>query len=245
MPFTLDQIVPWGRSFDEYVRMFSLTSRDLDKRILGCGDGPASFNAAMRRRGRPVVSVDPLYAFSTAEIRQRIRDVYPVIMEQLVANEQSYVWHTITTPEECGRLRREAMEEFLADFEEGRAEGRYLAMELPELPFADGQFGLALCSHLLFTYSQQLSAEFHGQAIVEMCRVAGEVRVFPLLDVGGRPSPHLEPVRRCLSAKGYRSAVEPVDYEFQRGSNQMLRVWRPVSDGPVSDCVESNEETIQ
>jgi hypothetical protein len=48
MPFTLDQIVPWGRSFDEYVRMFSLTPDDLDKNILGCGDGPASFNAAIR-----------------------------------------------------------------------------------------------------------------------------------------------------------------------------------------------------
>jgi hypothetical protein len=33
--FTLDHVVPWGRSFDEYRRMFALTSEDLDRRILG------------------------------------------------------------------------------------------------------------------------------------------------------------------------------------------------------------------
>jgi hypothetical protein len=44
--FTLDKVVPWGRSFDEYVRMFDLTPADLGKRILGCGDGPASFGSS-------------------------------------------------------------------------------------------------------------------------------------------------------------------------------------------------------
>jgi hypothetical protein len=51
MPFTLDEVVPWGRSFDEYVAMFHLTAEDLEKRILGCGDGPAGFNAVMRKLG--------------------------------------------------------------------------------------------------------------------------------------------------------------------------------------------------
>jgi hypothetical protein len=27
--FTLDRVVPWGRSFDEYQRMFALTEADL------------------------------------------------------------------------------------------------------------------------------------------------------------------------------------------------------------------------
>jgi hypothetical protein len=43
--FTLERVVPWGRSFDEYRRMFVLSSDDLRLRILGCADGPASFNA--------------------------------------------------------------------------------------------------------------------------------------------------------------------------------------------------------
>jgi hypothetical protein len=31
MAFTLDQVVPWGRSFDEYVAMFSLSVEDLSQ----------------------------------------------------------------------------------------------------------------------------------------------------------------------------------------------------------------------
>ncbi len=73
MAFQLDQVVPWGRSCDEYVRMFSLTDGDLGEKILGSGDGPANFNGTMRRRGRNVVSVDPLYQFSVEQIRGRVR----------------------------------------------------------------------------------------------------------------------------------------------------------------------------
>ncbi len=35
MSFTLEKVVPWVRSFDEYAAMFSLSNADLDKRILG------------------------------------------------------------------------------------------------------------------------------------------------------------------------------------------------------------------
>ena len=38
-------------SFDEYRRMFSMTEADLGRRIVGCGDEPASFNAEASRRG--------------------------------------------------------------------------------------------------------------------------------------------------------------------------------------------------
>ena len=40
--FTLDKVVPWGRSFDEYRRMFALTEIDLRRTIVGCGDGPGT-----------------------------------------------------------------------------------------------------------------------------------------------------------------------------------------------------------
>ena len=63
MSFTLESVVPWGRSFDEYIAMFSLSDSELQGRILGCGDGPAAFNALLSRRGGRVLSVDPLTAF--------------------------------------------------------------------------------------------------------------------------------------------------------------------------------------
>src|SRR6476659_5271841 len=72
MSMHLDSVVPWGRSMHEYVRMFDLDDAVLDSKILGVGDGPASFNAEMHARGRRVVSCDPIYVFSGDQIRARV-----------------------------------------------------------------------------------------------------------------------------------------------------------------------------
>lgn len=227
MAFTLNNVVPWGRSFDEYVSMLALTPGDLRHRILGCGDGPASFNVGMHRTGHAVLSVDPVYQFSAAQIEARISETYPEVLRQLEANQQDYLWTKFASPAEVGRTRRQAMREFLADFPAGQAQGRYLAGELPGLPVAGRSFDLALCSHLLFLYSDQLSAKFHRQAVAELCRVAGEVRIFPLVTLSGAPSPHLAGIMADLAAQGCRVEIERVDYEFQRGGNQMLRIVPP------------------
>ncbi len=99
-----------------------------------------------------------------------------------------------------------------------------LPHDLRSLPFQDGAFDLALCSHLLFTYSEQLSASFHVEAVLEMCRVAREVRIFPLLEMSGEPSEHVPAVCKALDRQGFRWAIEAVEYEFQRRGNKMLRV---------------------
>ena len=72
MAFKYQEAVPWGRSFNEYCRMFHLADECLQQSILGCADGPASFNAEMSRQGHPVVSCDPLYHLTTDQIKQRI-----------------------------------------------------------------------------------------------------------------------------------------------------------------------------
>jgi len=134
------------------------------------------------------------------------------------------IWNTIKSVEELGKIRMSAMREFLADYKEGKREGRYLAHSLPILPFEDHRFDLALCTHFLFLYSAQLSLEFHKKAIAEMCRVANEVRIFPLLDMGGVPSPYVDEITAELQCSGYEVEVKKVQYEFQRGGNQMMRI---------------------
>jgi SAM-dependent methyltransferase len=231
MSFTLGNVVPWGRSFGEYVAMFALSDADLRKRILGCGDGPASFNALLTRQGGHVLSVDPLYRFSAVDVRRRIRETYAEVMDQTRKNMHEFTWTTIKTVDELGRLRMAAMEEFLSDYPRGVEQGRYVDGELPRLPFADGGFDLAVCSHLLFLYSEQLSEDFHVASIRELCRVAEEVRVFPLLELGARPSRHLQAVAAGLAAEGYAVATVSVPYEFQRGGNQMMRIRRVKPEG--------------
>lgn len=91
MSFCLEKVVPWGRTFDEYVAMFALDSEDLAKRIIGCGDGPASFNATLTSRGGSAVSSDPLYQFTADEIAGRIDETYEIVMEQTRQNAGEFV----------------------------------------------------------------------------------------------------------------------------------------------------------
>jgi len=225
--FTLEQVVPWGRSFDEYRAMFGLSDADLAGHVLGCGDGPASFNAVATQRGAKAISCDPVYRWGVAEIQARIADTYAEVIEQTTRNRHEFIWDTIHSVEELGGVRMAAMQEFLRDYPAGAHEGRYIEAELPSLPFHDGQFDLAVCSHLLFLYSSQLGEVFHHAAVLELCRVAWEVRIFPVLALGGTPSPFVESCTSALRAAGSDVSIERVPYEFQRGGNEMMRIRRP------------------
>jgi hypothetical protein len=222
--FTLSEVVPWGRSFDEYRRMFALTEADLSLRILGCADGPASFNAEATARGNRVISCDPLYRFGADEIRERIEVTYERVIDQTRRNADEFVWDTIESVEDLGRVRMEAMNTFLEDYEPGKREARYIDAQLPVLPFPDRSFDIALCSHFLFLYAAQLTDEFHRASVFELLRVATEVRIFPLLALGGKVSEHVARIVEAVQLAGHYALFETVPYEFQRGGNQMLRL---------------------
>ena len=226
----LKEIVPWGRSFDEYRRMFGLSGTDLASRTLGCGDGPASFNAEATAAGHAVTSCDPIYAFTAGDIRRRVEETYDAVISQVRRHPERFVWDSFRDPDELGRHRLAAMRRFLEDFERGKAEGRYVAASLPALPFADGEFRLALVSHLLFLYSEHLDEAAHLASVTELLRVAEEVRIFPLVTLGNRWSPHVEAVRSAVEAAGHSAEVVAVPYEFQRAEGQagglMLRLRR-------------------
>jgi hypothetical protein len=205
--------------------MFSLSDSDLEQRILGCGDGPASVNAELHALGaKSYRSIDPIYAFSGGEIESRVRETYDSIVLQAKQNAHRFLWNHFPDPDRLGQARLEAMTLFLKDYESGCAEGRYIAGSLPTLPFTHAEFDLCLCSHLLFLYSEQLSLDFHLAAMLEQLRVAREVRVFPLLDLACRKSTHLDPIQRALDDRGYACELVKVAHEFQKGANEMLRV---------------------
>src|SRR5215510_1967901 len=98
--FTLEQVVPWGRSFDEYRAMFVLSDADLGSRVLGCGDGPASFNAVATQRGANVISCDPLYRWNADQIQARIDVTYAEVIEQTRRNSHEFIWDTIGSVDE-------------------------------------------------------------------------------------------------------------------------------------------------
>jgi SAM-dependent methyltransferase len=222
----LKDVVPWGRSFDEYLAMLALSPGDLQVRIVDCAAGPASFAAEAAARGCRVVACDPLYRFTAEAIARRVEEVYPVMVAAQEAERDRFVWTQAGSPAQLGERRMAAMRRFLEDFPAGLRAGRYVAEGLPSLPFAADAFDLALSSHFLFLYSRQLSATFHVAAIEEMLRVATQARIFPLLDLNGDPSPHLGPVMAELRQRGHEPRIVAVSYEFQRGGNQLLVIDR-------------------
>ncbi|MEO0431323.1 MAG: SAM-dependent methyltransferase [Cyanobacteria bacterium J06656_5] len=224
MAVKLDNVVPFGRSFDEYVKMFALTEKELQRSILSVADGPASFNAEGTRLGYRITSVDPLYCFGANDIKQRFDAVVDNIISQVENTPDDWVWTYHSSPSNLRKNRERAIQQFCQDFEQGKADGRYELGQLPQLNYADASYNLGLCSHFLFLYSDQFDQTFHLASICELLRICQEVRIFPLLTLGLQTSPHLEFVMTNLEKMGYRCAIQPVAYELQRHGNKMLKI---------------------
>lgn len=223
MTFILKSVVPWGRSFDEYVAMFNLSDDDLKRSIIGCGDGPAGFNARMHEQGHYVVSCDPLYMYSCNQIEQAILAARDEVMQQVKNNMQNFVWKTIRTPDELEQVRMSAMQEFCKDYKAGLFQGRYIPATLPALPFRNRHFDLCLCSHLLFLYSS-LGLTFHLQSIREMARVSEEVRIFPGVDTNGQRAEFFDELMDRVRASGLVVRIEPTRYDFLKNGHEMVRI---------------------
>lgn len=223
MVMKLDKVVPFGRSLAEYQRMFQLSSDELVCEILDIAGGPASFNAEMAQLGHSVTSIDPIYAFSGQEIQKRFDACVDDIIEQVKKTPNDWVWSYHKSPEDLRTNREKALALFLADYEKGKAEHRYVAGSLPDVPIAK-HYDLVLCSHFLFLYSEQLSYDFHQQAIFKLLECSQELRIFPLLTLGLERSPYLDDLRRELEQQGYGSEITKVDYEIQPGGNEMLKI---------------------
>lgn len=223
-PFDLAGVVPWGRTADEYRAFLNLHTVCSTARILDCGGGPASFAAERNAAGQAVIAADPIYALTPRELGDAFEAAIDPIRRGMELARDRFVWDYYRSPDRVLAMRKAAFERFSLDRAEAPP-GRYVDASLPVLPFDDDAFDLATCSHLLFLYSAQLSLRFHIDSLRELLRVAPEVRVFPLLDLDGRPSRHIDAVTAALSDIAV-IAREPVAFEFQKGAREMLRLRR-------------------
>ena len=221
MAFQLNSVVPWGRNLAEYRLMFELSDEDMKKKIAGFGDGPASFNCEAMRQGYQVTSFDPIYRFSTDELRQRIDEVRDVVMQQMSENMENYVWTNIKNLDDLENTRMSAMRLFLEDYEKGKAEQRYICHELPDrLPCENGHFDIGLSSHFLLMYTM-LGYDFHISAMTEMLRVCKEIRIFPIVDLDANKTELISGVIKYFK-EFYDVEIRQTKYEFQKGDNKLL-----------------------
>ncbi len=228
--FELSSVAFFGRSLAEYTQFFPLDLEALPGRsVLDVAAGPSSFTSAATRLGIRATAVDPLYGCRAETLAAYVRLDYVRTVAQMRAKPEIFRLKSFSSIDEAERDRRAAAEEFLADYEAGFLDNRYVGGALPRLPFADGSFDVVLCAHLLFIYERLFDYAFHLAACRELVRVSrDEVRIHPVCGPDGRPYAELERLRTDLAAAGIRSQVVAVNYEFFRGSDTTLVLERRV-----------------
>ena len=224
-PSDYSTVAFFGRTLRDYTAFFGISPGQLKGcRVLDCAAGAASFTAEAALAGIDAVACDPLYNRCRDALEKLGRMDLEHVMRVTRANAHRFDFSGMGGGIEALRTRRErALEQFLADYSGGMAVGRYQCVALPSLPFRDGEFDLVLCGHFLMLYSDRLDYRFHLEAVRELVRVSrGEARVYPLLDTRGIRFIHLERLRKELKAYGIRSRIKKVDYQFLKGSNEVL-----------------------
>jgi hypothetical protein len=91
-------VVSWGRSLDEYAKMFALTPEDIRGRIIDCGAEPASFNAEATEAGHRIVWCDPLYRSSADAIRHRVEETADALLTSVRELTDRFVWRHVGSP---------------------------------------------------------------------------------------------------------------------------------------------------
>lgn len=222
----MKKFVLWGHHLQDYKEMFDLTDTDLDRHIVEYGAGVTSFNVEMKQRGHQVTSCDPLYSMSQPDLETYVKDVFDTTVSKMKSNETEYNWKSCNTLTRLLEKRQEGIKVFFEDYEQGKSDKRYIAVKNnAPLNFDNFEFGLALITHHLFVNYDDKGLEEHVSIIQEMIRIAGEVRIFPLLDKFGRISPLLGPVMLALQQSFFGVEVRQVASQLQKADNAMLRVW--------------------
>ena len=234
-PLVESDVLVSARSLEEYADMFGLGPVDLRRRIMDCPGGAASAVAQICAAGGDAVAVDPQYALGVDELRGRVLADLDRSLAHSHERGRDYDWDVlggVVGHESIRRTAAETMLDHLADTPE-----RYVAGALPALPFADDSADLVLCSHLLFTYADRLDKDDHVEAIVEMARIAPEVRIYPLVDHSGNPLPELvRGVISRLKKSRLSCRIEPVERPFQLAATTRLVVER-TGNGPPDSTV--------
>jgi hypothetical protein len=220
----LERIVFIGRTFEEYLDMFSLSVETLKgKKILDCPAGACSFTAVGNKSGLDVTACDIAYYYSGEDLKNKGLQDIEHAMENMKKAKGNYIWDYFEDVEGLRKHRLSALKDCANDMRESSE--RYVPVTLPSLPFKDAEFDILLSAHFLFMYADRLDYQFHIKTLNELLRVTKEeIRIFPLVDLEGKQYEHLDKIVSYLSDNGCTVEEVKVSYEFQANANSMLKI---------------------
>jgi SAM-dependent methyltransferase len=214
----------YGRTFEEYCRLFDLEPAALqDRRVLDCPGGPSSFVAIAATIGAEPVAVDPVYGPPAEQLEPICETTVDDVVDQLHETTDLFDWSFYGDVDTRERFARAAVAGFLADY--GHRPDRYVSAALPALPFDDGAFDLVCSSHLLFLYDDRFDEAFHRESTIELARVAeNELRIAGLQSLDTERSEFVAPVVEALRDAGCAVTIREADYRFQPGPTEILEI---------------------
>lgn len=220
----LERIVFIGRTFEEYLDMFSLSTKELKgKKILDCPAGACSFTAIGKQSGLDVTACDIAYDHSIEDLKNKGLQDIKHTMEHMEKAKSNFIWDYFRDVESLRKHRLSALKDCTDDF--AQSIDQYVPVTLPTLPFEDAEFDILLSAHFLFMYADRLDYSFHIKTIMEFLRVTKEeIRIFPLVDLEGKRYKHLDQIICYLVDQGCKVEEVKVQYEFQKHANSMLKI---------------------
>jgi len=220
----LERIVFIGRTFEEYLDMFSLSEEELkEKKILDCPAGACSFTAIGNKLGLDVTACDIAYHYSGEDLENKGLQDIEHAMEHMEKAKNNYIWDYFKDIEGLRKHRLSALKECANDIR--KFSERYVPVTLPSLPFKDAEFDILLSAHFLFMYADRLDYHFHIETLNELLRISKEeIRIFPLVNLEGKRYEHLDKLINDLADKGCIVEEVKVPYEFQANANSMLKI---------------------
>lgn len=220
----LKDIVLIGRTFDEYYKMFKISSINKNEKILDVASGVSSFCAEARVLGYDVTASDRIYCFSAEEIEEKCAKDLEITMEKMAEVKDLYKWEFFKDIKHLKMHRRKAYKAFIEDYKQNLGV-RYVNTEYPKNSFKDNEFDIAFVSHFLFMYDEYLDYEFHKGVIKELARISSkQVRIFPIVNLKGEKSIFVNKLVEDIDYSNYKIEIVKVNYEFAKGGNEMLVV---------------------
>ena len=219
-----DVIPGWIHGLEEYEQMFDLQPEDYEKRILDFPASISSFNAQIHKKSPHVTSADAIYSKTSKEIREYAQTRFQMYQNYLIQHADDLLQKGADSLALIFDMWKTNKERFLADYEKGLEARRYQSVIMPSLPYETHQFDLALCSDYVFNRYAQNDCR-PQDVVLELCRVAQEVRIFPLLTETGKVSEWLGPIMLELQQNNYGIEVREVSFENLKGGNAMMRAW--------------------
>lgn len=214
----------YGRTFEEYKRMFNLNIEELKNlRILDCPSGPSSFVSESYRKKINVVGCDPMYRYKLNYLLKTGLEDIEMLLEKVASYSHKYNWNFYKSLHHLKKFRKLALNRFSKDFVSGIKAGRYHIASLPFLPFKDNTFDITFSANLLFLYDNLYDLDFHLTSILELMRVTSkEIRIFPIQGSDFAISRIFLPIVHLLVRHNLACRIENVEHHFQTGANKMM-----------------------